>query len=59
MKNRTTSNSAQTWVTAHCGEGTFLMHAKRKAAKPRETLAKQLMVMVYCFIWQPTSRSTI
>jgi len=32
MKNHTTLISAQTWVTARCDVGTFLMLAECKAA---------------------------
>jgi len=32
IKNRATSHSAQTWVTARCDVGTLLMHAECKAA---------------------------
>jgi len=30
MKNRTTLNSAQTWVITRCDVGTVLMHDERK-----------------------------
>jgi len=32
MKKRTTSNSAQPWITARFDVGTFLMNAERNAA---------------------------